>query len=880
MKVLNLLLEITIYSWVLFGGIMLIKKLAGKGSSPTLQYLVWVLFIARLCIPITLESSIRLFEIPRLGTPIEHGMGITQWDSTMDHKFDHKSSNNPEAIPTGMEPALKLPKGDQLLQGNEPASLRRFDAKVEDSYPNPTMKMDWYQLAIGIWLMGVIGVLSFFVMISINMNKKIKRTGITPPEELVAMVENCRKRLHIKKPIAIYLIEDMTTPALTVSWNPKLLFPAHMLETMEDGQVLFAVEHELTHLKRKDHLVSLLLRILEAVYWFNPIVWIASKKIIMDIESACDSRVVKTMGKTEKNYYAMTILGMFAREEKAQFILGMAMMGTKKVAEKRIRGIYMKDRTKPRVRLLVTILSATLIFSCFTTACQPTPENPVVIGKGGSELDKAIKSKPDTEGDENKQANITSYIDSFPGADEKIVFNIDADVVMPGGNMPVVEVKPHYIDMEQIKAMAKALFHGNTAYEPKVDLTKIDLEKEILELQQIISDNDAMLEYYSGDQQTVDDVKTMYKQRIAGYQKQHEDAPETTEQRETDWIFRPQAYYTDMVLFGGGLEDDNDESRELKQRYYDSEMMVLDSKVLDYDARLAVSNLEINSVIEHYATFSTGSIVDGFDTPYWEEIDSQPMTMTREEAISMVQDTLEEMGIDNMEISHCKAASKPQPIVMLQDPGLTEEQANILAASGEGRDMDERDAEEKGEDVYGYLMSFTPTYEGVVTHDMSAVDYMYDSQYGSSYPYEELSVDVQNGVITSLRWSSPMEQVKVENENVSILSLEEAINTFKQQMQLEFTLHKSIYNQPEEGVDFEEYRSRIELVEINITEIRLGLIRMRVKDRPGAYRMIPAWIFSGYEAIEHNSESYTFDALPYGVINAIDGSIMDTSQGY
>ena len=61
------------------------------------------------------------------------------------------------------------------------------------------------------------------------------------------------------------------------------------------------------------------------------------------------------------------------------------------------------------------------------------------------------------------------------------------DVLTPTGNMPVVEVKPHYIDMEQVKAMAKVLFHGNIAYEPKVGFSKEDLEKEILGSSSILS---------------------------------------------------------------------------------------------------------------------------------------------------------------------------------------------------------------------------------------------------------------------------------------------------------------------------------------------------------------------------------------------------------
>lgn len=57
MKILNILLEITIYSVVLFCAIMLLKRFFKNKMSPFLHFAIWGLLIARLLIPVTLDPG-------------------------------------------------------------------------------------------------------------------------------------------------------------------------------------------------------------------------------------------------------------------------------------------------------------------------------------------------------------------------------------------------------------------------------------------------------------------------------------------------------------------------------------------------------------------------------------------------------------------------------------------------------------------------------------------------------------------------------------------------------------------------------------------------------------------------------------------------------
>ncbi len=125
------------------------------------------------------------------------------------------------------------------------------------------------------------------------------------------------------------------------------------------------------HLKRGDQLMSILLSVLSAVYWFNPVVWIAARLMRADMETACDGMVTRRLTREQRNDYASLILHLFAQPEHRRIVLGMAQSKTRKMAEQRVRGIYMRRSSGRGARAVCLLASLLLAFGCFTTACVP-----------------------------------------------------------------------------------------------------------------------------------------------------------------------------------------------------------------------------------------------------------------------------------------------------------------------------------------------------------------------------------------------------------------------------------------------------------------------------------------------------------------------------
>ena len=65
MNIFSALLEVTVYSAVLFALVLLLKRIFQKRFSPSLQYFVWFLLLARPAVPFTVESGIGFFTLPQ-----------------------------------------------------------------------------------------------------------------------------------------------------------------------------------------------------------------------------------------------------------------------------------------------------------------------------------------------------------------------------------------------------------------------------------------------------------------------------------------------------------------------------------------------------------------------------------------------------------------------------------------------------------------------------------------------------------------------------------------------------------------------------------------------------------------------------------------------
>lgn len=135
------------------------------------------------------------------------------------------------------------------------------------------------------------------------------RPGVA--EQIVAELEDKAGRTG---KVQVRYSDEITGP---LSWGilrPLILMPTEALSwPLEKNRLVIA--HELGHIQRQDWLSLVVLRIVCALYWFNPLIWRAAQFLDTEAEKACDDVVV--LEAEDQTHYARTLLEV-ARERVRQ----------------------------------------------------------------------------------------------------------------------------------------------------------------------------------------------------------------------------------------------------------------------------------------------------------------------------------------------------------------------------------------------------------------------------------------------------------------------------------------------------------------------------------------------------------------------------------
>ena len=81
--------------------------------------------------------------------------------------------------------------------------------------------------------------------------------------------------------------------------RPLIVFPADLVEKLRTDELSLVLMHEMAHVRRWDNLTMLLHRLVAAVLFFHPAVWLCGRRLRREAEQACDDLVVCATGRSE-----------------------------------------------------------------------------------------------------------------------------------------------------------------------------------------------------------------------------------------------------------------------------------------------------------------------------------------------------------------------------------------------------------------------------------------------------------------------------------------------------------------------------------------------------------------------------------------------------
>jgi beta-lactamase regulating signal transducer with metallopeptidase domain len=137
------------------------------------------------------------------------------------------------------------------------------------------------------WLLVTAVLISRFIMQLLEVGGITRRAILVERGGLGGEVRNLIASLDVRRRVRVMLSEEVSMPFAWGLFNPAIILPIDAGEWPED-RVRSVMTHELAHIARWDYLIHIVIEMVRALYWPNPIVWFAARKCVMERERACD----------------------------------------------------------------------------------------------------------------------------------------------------------------------------------------------------------------------------------------------------------------------------------------------------------------------------------------------------------------------------------------------------------------------------------------------------------------------------------------------------------------------------------------------------------------------------------------------------------------
>lgn len=158
---------------------------------------------------------------------------------------------------------------------------------------------DWmrgYEIASILWILGVVAFTTYFILRGVFAHHAIQFYPICTDKRVNQIYAECTKILEMKKQPAL-LFGTLKEPACVVTFlRPTIILRKDIARQLSDQELRVVLCHELTHIKRKHHLSQRIYEIVTALYWFNPLVWIAKSEFSYICELDCDNNTIDSIG--------------------------------------------------------------------------------------------------------------------------------------------------------------------------------------------------------------------------------------------------------------------------------------------------------------------------------------------------------------------------------------------------------------------------------------------------------------------------------------------------------------------------------------------------------------------------------------------------------
>lgn len=388
-----------------------------KGASAAARHLLWsVAVVSLLTLPI-FELVLPNWQVPVFPALLQSASAKSVasnsneqplQDITVPSTFDENanSAKPSAALTTTTTTKSAIRKTPDELLTVPPYRESLFNSVQKEQNPAPAAtNTNWMTIIFILWSIGFLAVAARLGIGTFKVWMIVRRAEPLTDGYWANLLHQLTAELRLNGNIRLLKSRHVTMPMTWGILRPVVLLPLDE-DDWSDECSRIVLLHELAHIKRRDCLTQILAQLACALYWFNPLVWSAAKRLRIERELACDDQVLEVG--TRATDYATHLVAIASSFEPGIFASSMTVGMACSQLESRVVSILNPDvqrRGLNRFRILVATILA-VVFIVPLSIVQPWVRAAVLPQKTNS----GKKSAPPVTESTETEKHLDEYL--------------------------------------------------------------------------------------------------------------------------------------------------------------------------------------------------------------------------------------------------------------------------------------------------------------------------------------------------------------------------------------------------------------------------------------------------------------------------------------
>jgi GWxTD domain-containing protein len=184
-------------------------------------------------------------------------------------------------------------------------SMIKHPAKHEEKPNQPAITVKGILFLL--YLLGFASIFTLAALQKARLHRLVSRSFPVKDPAILEIYAELGLRMKLRSQPRLLVCKDNNAPITFGAWDPVVLLPQALVETLPLVDIQVILGHELAHHKRLDPWLAWIQLPISALWWFNPVYWLLIRSIRSVREDCCDDMVLAS-GIASREVYCQTLL--------------------------------------------------------------------------------------------------------------------------------------------------------------------------------------------------------------------------------------------------------------------------------------------------------------------------------------------------------------------------------------------------------------------------------------------------------------------------------------------------------------------------------------------------------------------------------------------